>query len=142
MKISSRNPVLVKASMVSQSFVLKNRLGLHCRPAALLVKNLEHFGCKVMVESNGTVANGRSIFGLLYLAAGYNAKLAFVLTGSDVEEAIKMIQRLFESDFAEAYRDHDTGDNSQMKSGEISRAYFGNQFRTPSTLLIAVASQT
>ena len=92
-----------KPDSIRQTFVLLNPQGLHCRPAALLVKTLEEFDCKITVEGNGTLANARSIFGLLTLLAGYGTRLTFVASGPDAKSAMAAIQRLFEDDFAEAY---------------------------------------
>jgi phosphotransferase system HPr (HPr) family protein len=92
--------------MISHIFILKNRHGLHWRPAALLARRLQHFGCEVTVESSGGIANGRSLVELLSLAAGYKAKLTFVLTGMDAEEALATLRELFKNNFAEAYHEN------------------------------------
>lgn len=97
-----------EALPAKHAFVLKNRQGLHCRPAAQLVKSLRDFDCKVIVEGNGATANARSIIGLLTLAAGYGTKLTFTVTGPDTRAAMAAIQLLFENDFAEAYREKST----------------------------------
>lgn len=91
------------AKIVRKTLVLKNRRGLHCRPAALLVNTLTGFRAQATVESNGGVANARSIFELMCLAAGYGTKLTFVFTGSDADDALAAIQRLFDNNFAAAY---------------------------------------
>ena len=86
-----------------QTFILKNRRGLHLRPAALLVTSLSRFTCRVNVESCGVVVNARSIFELMCLAASCGAKLNFVCTGNDAPAAIAAIQGLFATNFAAAY---------------------------------------
>ncbi len=98
-------PVQTKAESLSQTFVLQNRQGLHCRPAALLVKTLTSFDCRVTVEGNGAIANGRSIIGLMTLAAGFGTKLTFILTGPGARRAMNAIQCLFENNFSAAYLD-------------------------------------
>lgn len=90
-------------SPIRQTLVLLNRQGLHCRPASLLVKTLGDFNCNVTVESGGTLVDGRSILGLLSLAAGYGTRLTFVVSGPEAMEAMVVIRTLFESNFAGAY---------------------------------------
>ena len=91
------------AAAVRQTFVLQSRHGLHCRPASLLIKQLKDFDCNVLVAGNGAVANGRSIIGLLTLAAGYGTKLTFTVTGPDAVAAMGIIQNLFANNFTDAY---------------------------------------
>ena len=55
--------------MESQTFTIRNRLGLHARAAALLVKTANRFEAKVMIEKDGVEVNGKSIMGILMLAA-------------------------------------------------------------------------
>jgi phosphocarrier protein HPr len=91
------------AAPLRQTFVLRNRNGLHARPCVLLVKTLEAFHCRVNVECNGEMADASSVIGLLMLAAGYDSKLVFTVTGSDAAAAMKAIGKLFETGFREAY---------------------------------------
>jgi phosphocarrier protein HPr len=102
--------------VVKRTFIIQNPRGLHCRPAALLIKTFEDFPCKVTVEGPGASANGRSILQLLSLAAGYETKLTFVLTGRDAKEAMAAVQRVFEDNFAEAYANDSDRDNLQSQS--------------------------
>jgi len=102
------NPLQPPAGgMIRQVFVLQNHLGLHCRPAALLINSLKDQVCTVLVDNSGVVANARSLFELMNLAAGYQAKLTFTITGPDAASAMAAIQHLFETKFADAYdEDH------------------------------------
>src|SRR5581483_290517 len=86
-----------------QSFVLKTRHGLHTRPCVLLARPLEPYRCRVMVECNGQTADASSILGLLTLAAGYDSKLTFTVTGREAAAAMRRIANLFETHFREAY---------------------------------------
>lgn len=107
-------PVQTGAAPVRQTFVLHNRHGLHCRPAALLIKKLKDFDCKVLVAGNGAVANGRSIIGLLTLAAGYGTKLTLTMTGPDAEAAMRVIRLLFENNFTDAYTENSASSDSPV----------------------------
>jgi phosphotransferase system HPr (HPr) family protein len=91
---------------IRQTFVVLNRQGLHCRPAAMLILSLRDFDCEVTVECNGGTANGRSIFDLMSLAAGCGSKLAFKMTGPDAAAALAAIQHVFETNFAGAYAEN------------------------------------
>ena len=77
--------------------------GLHARPCALLVKTLRPFACDVKVEHDDATASGNSILGLMASAAGFESKLTFIITGSQAARAMVAVQRLFESQFEEAY---------------------------------------
>jgi phosphocarrier protein HPr len=107
--------VLPKRSPIRQTLVLLNHQGLHCRPAALLVQTLEDFNCKVIVESHGTLVDGRSILGLLSLAAGFGTRITFVVTGPEAKEAMAAIQQLFEKSFAGAYEQNGSPRRSELK---------------------------
>ena len=95
------------SSEIRRSLVLLSHFGLHCRPAALLVRTLEEFNCQVSVEVSGIVVNGRSVLGLLSLAAGYGTRLTFVVSGPQAGEAMAAIQRLFDDNFSDAYEPKD-----------------------------------
>lgn len=88
---------------VNRTFTLENRLGLHARPAALLVKTLRNFRCSVRVEHGGETVNAKSILGLLSLAAGYGSILTIKAAGLGAPEALHAVGKLFESNFDEAY---------------------------------------
>lgn len=100
----NKRPAPAKDMSLSQTFVLQNHLGLHCRAAVYLAETLKNFSCDAKVEANGAVANGKSIIGLLALAAGYGSKLKFVLTGPDAKSAMESLDCLFGNNFAQAYR--------------------------------------
>jgi len=101
---------------VRQDFVMPNRLGLHCRPAALLINTLKGMVCQVTVQSGGEAANGRSIFDLMSLAVGYQTKLTVTITGPDAKKAMTAIQRLFDTKFADAYDENHPLSHKQMRA--------------------------
>jgi phosphocarrier protein len=87
---------------VDREFVVPNKLGIHARPAALFVKVANRFTCEVMVEKDGEKVNGKSIMGLMMLAAGPGSKLLVSCEGDDCHEAIGAIEELINRKFDEA----------------------------------------
>jgi phosphotransferase system HPr (HPr) family protein len=87
-----------------QTFVVNLEHGLHARPCALMVKTLLPFRSRVEVEANGERASGRSIMGLMALAAGFGCSITFTLTGEDAHPGLEAVRRLFATHFADAYR--------------------------------------
>lgn len=88
---------------LQRTFIMTSRHGLHARPCALLVRTLRHFTCQVEITADGTVANGASILGLMSLAVGFESKLTFAICGLEAAGAMAAVQRLFETQFDEAY---------------------------------------
>lgn len=84
-----------------KELVIQNKLGLHARPAALFVQTANRFTCKVEVEKDGEVVNGKSIMGIMTLAAGQGAAIIVRTQGSDAEMAIQEIEKLVVSNFGE-----------------------------------------
>ncbi len=80
---------------------IKNKLGLHARAANMIVKVANRYRAKVTLEKDGVEANGKSIMGLLMLAAGKGAKLRIRAQGEDASEAVEEIARLVEGNFGE-----------------------------------------
>jgi phosphocarrier protein len=87
--------------MESQTFTIRNRLGLHARAAALLVKTANHFDANVMIEKDGVEVNGKSIMGILMLAASRGAKITVRVEGNDAGEALQTLEKLIENKFGE-----------------------------------------
>jgi phosphocarrier protein HPr len=88
-------------SRVSREFVVPNKLGIHARPAALFVKTATKFDSDITVEKDGEQVNGKSIMGLMMLAASKGAKLIITAEGHDAETAIREMQQLFDKKFNE-----------------------------------------
>ncbi len=80
---------------------IKNRLGLHARPAALFVQKASSFKSEVLVEKDGDVVNGKSLMGLLMLAAGCGTMIKITITGEDAETAHRELCQLIEGCFDE-----------------------------------------
>lgn len=78
-----------------------NRAGMHARPAAMLVKLASSFTANIHVEKDGLQVNGKSIMGVLMLAAEQGATLRFTAVGEDAEEAIEALTELVRRGFEE-----------------------------------------
>ncbi len=87
--------------MEIQTFTIRNRLGLHARAAALLVKTANRFISEVTIEKDGLEVNGKSIMGILMLAASKGTKITLKVEGKDSVQAIQTLGKLIESKFGE-----------------------------------------
>ncbi len=94
-------PVPRKLGMEVQTFTIKNKLGLHARAAALLVKTANRFVSNVILEKDGLEVNGKSIMGILMLAAAKGSKITLKAEGKDAEQAIETLGKLIENKFSE-----------------------------------------
>jgi len=84
-----------------KELVVQNRLGLHARPSAMFVKVCSRFKCDVWVEKDGERVNGKSIMGLMMLAAGHGSKLLVSCEGPDADRALEEIEALVMRKFDE-----------------------------------------
>ncbi|MFZ2653487.1 MAG: HPr family phosphocarrier protein [Victivallales bacterium] len=80
---------------------IRNSLGLHARPASLFVQIASSYKSEILVEKDGDVVNGKSLMGLLMLAAGCGSKIKLTITGEDAETAFSSLTALIESKFNE-----------------------------------------
>ena len=78
-----------------------NRLGLHARPAAMFVRIASRHRCEVWVAKEGEEVNGKSIMGLMMLAAGQGSKLQIRCEGADADKAMGELEELIKSRFNE-----------------------------------------
>lgn len=83
------------------SFVIQNRLGLHARAAALFVQTVAPFEADVFVTKGGQTVNGKSIMGLMMLAAGKGSSIEIESRGPAAEEVLRAIGALVENKFGE-----------------------------------------
>lgn len=88
--------------MVEKEVTIKNRAGLHTRPAATLVKTAAKFKSDFHIDKDGIEINGKSIIGVMTLAAEQGAKLHLRFNGEDEQQACEAITSLIESGFGEA----------------------------------------
>jgi phosphocarrier protein HPr len=85
----------------SKELTIMNRLGMHARPSAQFVKVCSRFQCEVWVEKDGEQVNGKSIMGLMMLAAGMGSKLKVTCEGADADRALAEIEALIVRKFDE-----------------------------------------
>lgn len=81
--------------------VVRNRLGLHARPAAMFVQEAVKFKSQILVVKDGLQVNGKSVMGLMLLAAESGSKLTIKAEGQDEDRAIAALEILFERKFDE-----------------------------------------
>lgn len=84
-----------------RSFIIKNKLGLHARAANMMVQLASNFESTIIVEKDGIEANGKSIMGVLLLAAAEGSKIVVRAKGRDAKEAIEELSKLIEGRFGE-----------------------------------------
>ncbi len=88
--------------MTSRTITIRNRAGIHARPAALIVQTANRFHSQVYFEKDSNRINGKSIMGIITLGATYNSTLTLIADGDDEREALDAIAQLFENKFEEA----------------------------------------
>ncbi len=88
-------------STLSKDMTVTNKLGIHARPAAMFVKTANQFGCNIFVEKDGEKVNGKSIMGLMMLAAGPGSKLTVSAEGQDASQALAELEVLVKRKFDE-----------------------------------------
>lgn len=86
---------------IEKTVKLINKLGLHARPAALLIQVASRYSSDIALEVNGLKVNGKSIMGVMMLAAPYNSEIRIIATGDDAEAAISGIEALINTKFDE-----------------------------------------
>ncbi|MEI7937064.1 MAG: HPr family phosphocarrier protein [Verrucomicrobiota bacterium] len=89
------------SSIMTKDFKVSNKLGIHARPAAMFVKTANRFSCDIFVEKDGEKVNGKSIMGLMMLAAGPGSKLTVQANGHDASQALAEIETLINRKFDE-----------------------------------------
>ncbi|HEY1172150.1 MAG TPA: HPr family phosphocarrier protein [Verrucomicrobiae bacterium] len=87
--------------MVTKELTVINKLGIHARPAAMFVKVANKFDCDIFVEKDGEQVNGKSIMGLMMLAAGPSSRITVQAHGTDAEQAVLEIEALLKRKFDE-----------------------------------------
>ena len=80
---------------------IKNRAGMHARPAALLVKTANSFASQIFIEKDSERVNGKSIMGVITLGATFDTPLKIIAEGPDATQALDAIEKLFENRFEE-----------------------------------------
>jgi phosphocarrier protein len=86
---------------MTRDILVANKLGIHARPAAMFVKTANRFSCDIFVEKDGEKVNGKSIMGLMMLAAGPGSKLTVHAQGQDASQALTELETLIKRKFDE-----------------------------------------
>jgi phosphocarrier protein HPr len=89
------------ASSLHREVTVRNRQGVHARPSASFVKLASQFQSDVFIEKDGETINGKSIMGLLMLAAGPGSRLRIVCNGPDARTALEELCALVDAKFGE-----------------------------------------
>ncbi|MBI5381133.1 MAG: HPr family phosphocarrier protein [Opitutae bacterium] len=87
---------------LSKELVVQNKMGIHARPAAMIVRITNRYKADVFVEKDEEQVNGKSIMGLMMLAAGKGSKVKFLVSGADAAQMIADLEALFARKFDEA----------------------------------------
>ena len=88
--------------MTRKDVTIVNKLGLHARAAAKLVTRATGYNCDVFLERNGQQVNGKSIMGVMMLAASKGTEITLIATGPDETIAIEGLEKLIAERFGEA----------------------------------------
>lgn len=89
--------------MYSKEVKIANKYGLHARPSAQLVKTAAFFKSDIYLEKNGLKVNGKSIMGVMMLAAEFGSTVIISAEGPDEHDAVNALHKLLSSDFKEFY---------------------------------------
>lgn len=87
--------------MLEREFTIVNKLGLHARASALLVKTSSRFHAEIRIEREGVEVNGKSIMGIMMLAAAKGSAIRLKVEGEDEEEAMSVLGELIINGFGE-----------------------------------------
>lgn len=87
--------------MIERKIKIKNKLGLHARPAAVFVKTASKFKSDISLIKDGQQVNGKSIMGVLMLAAEKGSEVTLRIDGEDEIAAMETLLQLFENKFNE-----------------------------------------
>lgn len=87
--------------MITREITVTNRAGLHTRPASMIVRTASQYGADFYIRKDGYEINGKSIIGVMTLAAEQGATLTLIFDGDDENQAADAISQLFENGFGE-----------------------------------------
>ena len=92
---------LPDGEFLTKELTIVNKSGIHARPAAMFVKIANRFGSDIFVEKDGEKINGKSIMGLMMLAAGPGSKVTLHVKGADAAAALVELEALVQRKFDE-----------------------------------------
>ena len=84
--------------IIEKAIIIKNKQGLHARPAALFVQVANKFDCEITVSKGSDKVNGKSIMGIMMLEAGKGSRVTIIANGQDAEQAVREMEGLLLSD--------------------------------------------
>jgi phosphotransferase system HPr (HPr) family protein len=87
--------------MIEKTAKVINRLGMHARPSAMFVTHASRYKSEIFIEKNGIRINGKSILGIMSLAAEKGSELIISAEGEDEKKAVRDLVKLIESGFGE-----------------------------------------
>ena len=90
-----------RVQKIQKEVPIVNRLGLHARPAAMFVRIASRYRSEIWVSKEGEEVNGKSIMGLMMLAAGPGSKLLLLTEGPDAAKAVLELEALVKRNFDE-----------------------------------------
>lgn len=90
-----------QTAALAREVTVRNQYGIHARPAAMLVKTASKFQAEITVEKGAVRISGKSIMGLMTLEAACGCKIRITAEGTDAEQALDELQKLFEQKFYE-----------------------------------------
>ncbi len=99
--MSGARKITIEEMKITKELVVTNKLGIHARPAAMFVRTASRFHCQIFVEKDGEKVNGKSIMGLMMLAAGPGSKLSLLAEGADAAQAVLELEALLKRKFDE-----------------------------------------
>ncbi len=86
-----------RLNVIKRALTVRNKLGLHARPAALFVQIANKYDAQISVKKGGQIVNGKSIMGIMMLAASRGSKIYVTAIGEDAQEAIAELEKLVSS---------------------------------------------
>jgi phosphocarrier protein HPr len=90
------------STSIKTELLVENKMGIHARPAAMFVKIASRYEAEIFVEKDGERVNGKSIMGLMMLAAGPGSRLVLEAIGVDASQAVEDLTQLLANRFDEA----------------------------------------
>jgi phosphocarrier protein len=85
--------------MVNKNLIVRNRAGIHARPAAMIVKVANKFKSELYMEKGSIKINGKSIMGVITLGAGFKSEIMISCEGDDEVAMADALEKLFENRF-------------------------------------------
>ncbi len=86
-----------RLNVIKKALTVRNKLGLHARPAALFVQIANKYDAQISVKKGGQIVNGKSIMGIMMLAASRGSKIFIIAKGDDAQQAVEELERLVTS---------------------------------------------